>query len=208
MGKGGHGGGAAGAGHSHSEEYPMDTWNLYQHLESAEALNASEADAMGIFRPFQRRLETEVIRSDGDEEVLVKLVFRSPCSLRRLMVIGGGSPGHHPSSVRVYVGKDDLDFQNIEDVRPTFQSALPLNEPGEAYLNLHPPNAFTNVTNVALFFDKNHGSVDETILQYIGMQGDHTHDRREAVNATYEVLCQGHPATTDVDLHNTVQDSL
>ena len=27
MGKGGHGGGAVGGGHSHNEEYPDDNWN-------------------------------------------------------------------------------------------------------------------------------------------------------------------------------------
>ena len=44
MGKGGHGGGAVGGGHSHNEEYPDDNWNLYQHVDRAEALNA-EGDA-------------------------------------------------------------------------------------------------------------------------------------------------------------------
>ena len=58
MGKGGHGGGAVGGGHSHDEEYPDDNWNLYQHVDRAEALNA-EGDAKKVLRPFVRRLETE-----------------------------------------------------------------------------------------------------------------------------------------------------
>ena len=40
---------------------------------------------------------------------------------------------------------------------------------------------------------------DETALQYVGMQGDHSHDKREAVNATYELLCQGHGTTAEAD---------
>ena len=28
-----------GGGHSHDEEYPDDDWNLYQHLDCADALN-------------------------------------------------------------------------------------------------------------------------------------------------------------------------
>ena len=34
------------------------------------------------------------------------------------------------------------------------------------------------------------------MLQYIGLQGDHTHDKREAVNATYELI--GTPHAEDV----------
>mmetsp|Transcript_6074 Transcript_6074/g.19811 ORF Transcript_6074/g.19811 Transcript_6074/m.19811 type:complete len:209 (+) Transcript_6074:1281-1907(+) len=202
MGKGGHGGGAAGAGHSHSEEYPEDSWNLWCHLESAEALNATEASAMAVFKPFVRRLEPAgALHSDGDEELLVKVVFASPCSLRRLMVVGGGDTAKHPSRVKIFVGREDLDFQTIEDVRPDMESSLPVNLPGEAYLNVHPPATFTNVTNVAFFFDANHGATgDETVIQYIGMQGDHTHDVRQAVNATYEIMCQPHATETDLSI--------
>lgn len=39
-----------------------------------------------------------------------------------------------------------------------------------------------------LSYRANHGA-DNTILQYIGMQGDHTHDKRKAVDATYELNC-------------------
>ena len=148
-----------------------------------------------------RRLETEgSLVSDGDEELLVKVTFVAPVSLRRLMVIGQGDPDTHPSRVKVYVGKEDLDFQSLEDVRPTFESSLPQNPTGEAFVHVHPPGAFTNVTSLAFFFPGNHGEGDETSLQYIGMQGDHSHDKREAVNATYELLCQhGTTATADVD---------
>ena len=43
---------------------------------------------------------------------------------------------------------------------------------------------------IAFFFPANHGEGDETGVAYIGMQGDHSHDRREAVDATYELVCQ------------------
>ena len=39
-------------------------------------------------------------------------------------------------------------------------------------------------------FSANCGEVDDTMLQYVGLQGDHTHDRREAVHAEYELMCQ------------------
>ena len=204
MGKGGHGGGAVGGGHSHNEEYPDDNWNLYQHVDRAEALNA-EGDAKSVLRPFVRRLETEgSLVSDGDEELLVKITFLAPVSLRRLMVIGQGDPDTHPSRVKVYVGKEDLDFQSLEDVRPTFESTLPQNPTGEAFVHVHPPGAFTNVTSLAFFFPGNHGEGDETSLQYIGMQGDHSHDRREAVDATYELVCQPSPVDVAAETQGTM----
>ncbi|KAJ8609876.1 hypothetical protein CTAYLR_007501 [Chrysophaeum taylorii] len=204
MGRGSHGPGG-GAGHSHSEEYPDDTWNLYQHIAQADALNAVDNSALSVFRPFARRLETAgSLHSDGDEEMLVKVVFASPCSIRRLMVVGGGNPSHHPRHVRVYVGHEDLDFQSIEDVIPVYETSLPVNQAGEAYVNVHPTGAFTNVTTVSFFFDANHGSVDETIVQYIGMQGDHTHDKRQAVQAKYELLSQGHGQKTHIQMDSTV----
>lgn len=201
MGKGGHGGGGGGSCHSHSVEYPDDSWNLYQHVDRAEVLNAQDGcEALSVLRPFVKRCEGDgSITSDGDEELLIKVTFLAPVSLRKLMVIGGGSDDAHPSRVKVYVGQENLDFQSLEDVRPTYESRLPVNGPGEAFLNVHPPSAFTNVTTVAFFFDENHGGADETCLQYLGMQGDHSHDKREAVNATYELLCQGHGTTAEAD---------
>ena len=47
---------------------------------------------------------------------------------------------------------------------------MPVNATGEAYIATHPPHLFTNVTEVAFFFDKNHGGVDDTVLQYLGLQ--------------------------------------
>ena len=83
-------------------------------------------------------------------------------------VIGAGPGDAHPSRVKVYVGREDLDFQALEDVRPTFESALPQNPTGEAFLNVHPPSKFTNVSHLCFFFDANHGGADETALQHVG----------------------------------------
>jgi len=56
-------------------QYPDDNWNLYQHIDRVEALNATvPRDAGGIFKPFARRLEVEpFIVSDSDEELLIKV---------------------------------------------------------------------------------------------------------------------------------------
>ena len=52
---------------------------------------------------------------------------------------------------------------------------------------VHP---FTNINTLTLYITENYGH-ETTALRYVGMQGEHTHFRREAVDTIYEVLCNG-----------------
>lgn len=190
-----HGPGFSGATHSHDPEYPEDDWNLYSMLDTTatKGLNVTQPNSVvRIFKPFARRLETEpVIVSDADAEIIITAVFTSPVILRKLMVVGGGgNSDNHPSLLRCYVNNDTLDFNNIEEITPTQEFELPINENGsvELFTTLH---RFTNITSLSLYFPSNHGFTDSTVIQYIGLQGDHTHYRREPVHTFYEVLCNG-----------------
>jgi len=189
----------AGAGHSHDTEYPDDTWNLYQHIESVEALNAeTPEEAGGVFKPFVRRLDAEpCIVSDSDEELLIKVTFASPVHIRKIMVIGGGEVENHPSAMRVFVNgvAEGLDFGSAADLVSVQDFDLAPNLEGEGFVNTR-QGPFTNVTSIAFYITGNHGGGDTTSVRYVGMQGDHTHDKRKAVHATYELL--GTPHDTDV----------
>lgn len=182
-----------GATHSHDPEFPDDNWNLYSMLDpSTTALNVTKpADAVGIFKPFAHRLNRvpELI-SDADAEIIIVARFTSPVHIRKIMVIGAGDDSHHPSQLKCYVNKEGVDFTSIESLNPAQIFNLPVNSEGfvEFVTALQP---FTNVTTVAFYFPANHGDEETTAIQYIGMQGEHTHYRREAVDATYEVLCNG-----------------
>lgn len=191
-----HGPGMVGALHSHDPEFPDDDWNLYSHLDKEEttSFNSDEpSQTMNIFRPFVRKLEPEpTLSSDADEELLVSAVFSSPANIRKLMFIGGGlSSSNHPNKVKCYVNKDNLDFSSLDQFTPSQEFDLEVNELGHIEI-LTSVREFTGVYRLAFFFPSNHGSVDKTTLQYIGMQGEHTHYRREAVKDTvFEVLCNG-----------------
>ena len=202
-----HGPGMKGALHSHDPEFPDDDWNLYSHLDRDEtsAMNNEEGSiVMDIFKPYVRRLENDVtLSSDADEELLINAVFSSPTNIRKLMFIGGGnSSGQHPNKVKCYVNKDDLDFSNIEQYTPSQEFNLDINELGTIEI-LTSVREFTGVYRVALFFPSNHGSGDKTTLSYIGMQGEHTHYRREAVTDTvFEVLCNGQDLAEGEGIHD------
>jgi len=188
-----HGPGFAGASHSHDPEFPDDNFNLYSNLDpdTTTALNVTRQDqSIGVFKPFARRLEPEPkLLSDADQEVIVIARFTSPVHIRKLMIIGGGEHAQHPASLRCFVNKDGVDFTSVGSMSPAQVFTLPINENGTIELTtaLQP---FTNVMTCAFYFPENHGS-DTTVLQYIGMQGEHTHYRREAVDTVYEVLCTG-----------------
>lgn len=200
---------------SHDEEYPDDEWNLYQHvdLQSSVALNttlggarvdeiASGAHVAAVLRPHERRLRRRPwLASDADQELLLVLSFNSPVLVRRILVIGGGGGGEdmedeelaaHPSRLCCFVNRGlEFDFSSLGDVEATQEFDMVANaRTGNELLTRS--SAFTNVTTLALYFPANHGDSPKTLLRYVGLQGEHTHHKREAVVTKYEKLCPGH----------------
>lgn len=116
--------------------------------------------------------------------------FISPVHVRKLCIIGGNeNTEFHPNQVRLYVNREGIDFTEVHENRPTQVFDLPINTDGTVEL-ITSVHQFTGVNSLAFFFPSNYGA-DATAIQYIGMQGEHTHFRREAVNTVYEVLCTG-----------------
>jgi hypothetical protein len=136
------------------------------------------------------RTREPTIFSDGDEEIIIIAKFISPVHIRKICIMGGGEAGQHPNRVKCYVNQENLDFTNIESVRVAEAFELGIDMDGTA--ELYPPVLqFTNVNTLVLYFPSNHGGGDVTGIKYIGLQGEHTHYRREPVDTMYEVLCNG-----------------
>lgn len=142
------------------------------------------------------------IVSDADPEVIVIARFISPVHVRKIMIVGGGTDvGYHPSQLMCYVNQDNFDFNSVDQIHPNQTFSLEINSMGSVEL-VTTVHSFTNITSLIFYFPANHGNSDRTVIRYIGMQGEHTHYRREAVNTTYEVLCNG----SDVQVEGTVHD--
>merc|ERR1712187_1019474 len=128
------------------------------------------------------------------------LSFNSPVLVRRILVIGGGESNDmgeeelaaHPSRLCCFVNRgEEFDFSSVNDLEATQEFNLAVNAHDSTGL-LTRISAFTNVTTLALYFPANHGGSPSTLLRYIGLQGEHTHHKREAVLTKYEKLCPGH----------------
>jgi len=200
-----HGPGFAGALHSHDAEFPEDDWNLYSmiDLDGLKALNTTLPDEVGsVFRPFVRRVDENPapLESNCDEEMILIIPFTSPCHIRKLMFIGAGEAEQHPLTIKAYVNKETVDFDSIADLKPAqIFSDLVVNSEGTVETMIPNVRTFTNVSSLVLYITANRGA-ETTMLRYVGMQGEHTHYRREAVDAEYEVLCTGQDIQQPDDL--------
>ncbi len=194
-----HGGSFAGSSHSHSEQYPDDSWNLYCMLDTCTGYNVTRnEDAIGIFKPHARRLEQDPhVVSAADEEVLILVRFTSPVHIRKLMVIGGGAHEQHPAKLKCYVNQEMIDFMSLQGMTAVQEFNLAINELGTTEL-VTAASRFNNISSLAFYFPSNHGGSSSTSIQYIGMQGEHTHYRRQPVDAVYELLCTGNETVDGV----------
>jgi len=204
---------------SHDPEYPDDAWNLYQHVESSEALNCegeAQSVAAGVLTPHALRFSAErVLKSDSDGEILLRLWFASPVSVRKIMLIGGRLPfsesspmppdvadlATHPRELRAYAGRDDVDFASLDDIQPTQRWDLTPNLTGEGFVPVRQA-PFTNISSLTLYIKADGGSEEECVVRYLGLQGEHTHVQRRAVHAKYEsqALRSDHPPLSGEEL--------
>jgi hypothetical protein len=56
--------------------------------------------------------------------------FQSPVHIRKMMIIGGGEEARHPSSVKCYTNKENIDFTNVSEFIPAQEFNLIANSQG------------------------------------------------------------------------------
>ena len=127
-------------------------------------------------------------------------------NLRKLMVIGGDEVAHHPSHMKCFVNVENIDFTNISNYTPVEEFNVDVNADGTREILVANVLRFNTITTLTLYINSNHGNVDN-VIKYIGMQGEHTHYRREAVKADYEILCS-HQNISAQDSKNMTTTSL
>lgn len=166
-------------------------WSLHTHinLQTVRCLNeAVENSAREIFRPWAKRLDPSehcLQSNDDDPELLLHIPFDGAVKLRAICIIGEDADSS-PSEVRAFVNRDDLDFSSVADVPPTQKWDLVHNPRGEIELPTQ-VTKFNGVHSLDLHFPGNLGA-SSTSITFIGLKGDFSERKREAVTAVYEVL--------------------
>jgi len=97
----------------------------------------------------------------------------------------GGTGGTSPSKVKLFVNKDDIDFDHVKEMKPVQTIELAENVNGEIEWPVQVYN-FSNVYSLTMYFCANWGA-STTIIYYIGLKGLFESVKREAVITTYEL---------------------
>lgn len=97
-----------------------------------------------------------------------------------------------PSHLKVYLNRDDLDFNNIADAKPL--QSYDLSQISDVQDILVKRQLFNSTQSLTLFFEKNFGTEmgddEETRLGYVGFKGDFMKLNREAVEFLYEAAAR------------------
>eukprot|EP01134_Creolimax_fragrantissima_P002131 CFRG2131T1 len=187
----GHGHGR-GDGHGHSHDHDSAErgfeYSLYKYIEKDKVtcLNAfDDTQAQTIFRPWDERMSKESnVESDADEQLIINIPFTGHVSIKSIKVVAEGGE-QHPQLLKVFGNRDDIDFDNVEELQPLQEIQMHKDPRGEIE---YPTRAskFQNLHSLTLFFSTNYGG-QTTKLYYIGFAGEHKQVSRKTVISVYEV---------------------
>jgi hypothetical protein len=157
-------------------------------LNSVRPFNLVNEDAAKlIFKPWDDRFSLDgYIESDADEQIILFIPFTGNVKLKSISLLGFNDESQ-PSVMKVYINREDIDFDSVEEQEPTQQWNL-VNDTPAGIAPEYPTKVskFTNVRNLTLFFPGNFGS-DSTRLSYIGFKGEYTAINKDPIITVYEL---------------------
>jgi hypothetical protein len=152
-----------------------------------------------VFKPFSDRLDTTVRceSNRGDPDLIIHVPFVSSVRVKSLAV-SALTDSTTPTTVDLYVNRNDIDFSTAEDTPPTQRLMLSVDPASELFYPLRAA-LFASVSSLTLVLRGCQGGGDFTSLCYIGMKGIASGHRRGIVTAVYEAkpLPQDHRVPDD-----------
>lgn len=180
---------SAACDHSAEADVGGEEWSLHTRvaMDRVTCLNEAEpGSGPRVLRPWAARFDADAPRlsSDADEQLLLAIPFVAPVKLKSICVIGAGGE-ESPAEMRAFVNCDGLDFGEAE-LRESTQAWELVDNNGDGRVE-YPTrfSRFQNVSTLTLFFNRNYGA-DVSVIQFIGLKGEYTEYKREAVDAVYE----------------------
>lgn len=191
------------SGHSHDHHDHGDDLGLSLRpqvdLPAVRCLNEELPNSgRAVIKLHEERLSTEpALKSQEDDpELLLFIPFTEAVILQSISirsVAGEGVEGvAPPRRIKLFVDRDDLDFETARDMEPQMQlELLPPQHFVEGTIDypLRPAGRFQGISSLAIYVADNYGGDDDlsTIITYVGLKGKGTHQKRMAVETVYEV---------------------
>ena len=145
----------------------------------------------GVIKPWAKRLERlPLLESEADDpEIIITIPFTVGVNINSFCIVGS-EKDHSPNKVKIFVNRDDIDFDLARDLTPIHE--MDLVEDFVAGIDYPlPPKRFKGVSSITLFIPSNFTGEDEkTMLSYIGFKGEGTAVRRGVVDTVYEASAQ------------------
>eukprot|EP00963_Diacronema_lutheri_P002473 scaffold172_cov341-Pavlova_lutheri.AAC.15 len=157
-------------------------WSLHEAVDAARVscLNGSGSAPKELLRDWERRADASArVCSDVDDrEMLLHVPFDKDVQCSALCVVGGAN-GSGPSRVRLFVNREDVDFDVAEQLPP--QQELDLIDDHNLGHVEYPlrPTKFGKVRCITLHFIDNLVHQGCTELQFVGFKGRVLHTARE-----------------------------
>jgi hypothetical protein len=177
--------------------------NLREYIDFTQlrALNVQQRDdeLQKVFRPSDDRFRLSgFIESDADCQMLLNIPFTGNVKLYSLIIRSDGEE-HCPKTIKLFKNDKTLDFDNVNDKKPTFKFEHPLlgvmddslaSDPNEdSFIEHHLPRSqFQSTYHLTIFVQDQHDDEDEsTKMYYIELRGIFTNPlSKDPVIALYE----------------------
>lgn len=208
----GHGHGGHGDDHNHDGHNhiaPIATFSsqsLLSKVDSAKitGLNISNPreDLKQLFKNETTKYELKpVIKSDCDAQLIINIPFTNSSVKLFSLIIRSNGDLYCPRTIKLYKNDTTIDFDNVNDKKPTFQIEHPqvgvmynedetmpdtLDNENEFVEHYLPRHKFTGVYNLTIFIEDIYGDEDETHLHYLDLRGEYTELNKNPVITIYE----------------------
>jgi PITH domain len=191
-------------GHSHDHEHGEDlglSLRQYIDLTGVSCLNEEvQGSGLAILKLHEDRLtDTPSLQStEGDPELLLHIPFTEAVTIQSITIRNASTSTEtaSPRHIKLFVDRDDLDFETARELRP--QQQLELLPPyhfadGTIDYPCRPAGRFQNISSLTIFFTDNYDESGESVTEitHVGLKGKGTNLRRGFVDTVYE--SQGMP---------------
>jgi len=180
--------------HDHGDELGMSL-RPQMDLPHVECLNEEvQNSGRAILKLHEERLTAEpsLWSPQDDPELLLKIPFTESVTIQSISVrsSGGSQERAPPKTIKLFVNRDDLDFDTARELEPQATlELLPVHHFLEGSIDypLRPAGRFQSVSSLSIYFEDNYGGDDvATEITFVGLKGKGSNVKRRAVETVYE----------------------